>query len=291
MKRLLLAIALTSACVLATPAEVPKGSRFDSRIQYVDYNPGDVVEVYAVNGLASRLVFAPDETILDVASGFTKGWEFSNRRNLLYIKAKSLKAEDGQPPMRPMPGKWDTNLMVTTNLRMYDIDLHLVAAPGRGKAGTPRVTYRVEFRYPAEDAVVARTAAEKARLQAKLEAKPQPRNWNYSMQIGDNSADIAPTAAYDDGRFTYLRFPNNRDFPAAFIVAADKSESLVNSHVDPDDPGLLVLHRVSRQMVLRLGRAVVAVYNDSFDADGVPAKSGMTAPGVKRILKTAEVGK
>jgi P-type conjugative transfer protein VirB9 len=291
MKRLLLAVALTSACVLATPAEVPKGSRFDSRIQYVDYNPGDVVEVYAVNGLASRLVFAPDETILDVASGFTKGWEFSNRRNLLYIKARSLKAEDGQPPMRPMPGKWDTNLMVTTNLRMYDIDLHLVAAPGRGKAGVPRVTYRVEFRYPAEDAAVARTAAEKARLQAKLEAKPQPRNWNYSMQIGDNSADIAPTAAYDDGRFTYLRFPNNRDFPAAFVVAADKSESLVNSHVDPDDPGLLVLHRVSRQMVLRLGRAVVAVYNDSFDADGVPAKSGMTAPGVKRILKTAEVGK
>jgi P-type conjugative transfer protein VirB9 len=291
MKRSVLAFALAATCAFVSASQVPKGSKFDGRIQYVNYNAGDVVEVYAVAGIASRLVFAPGETILDVASGFTQGWEFSDRRNILYIKAKSIKGDNGQAPMRPMPRKWDTNLMVTTNLRMYDIDLHLVAAGERGKAGSPRVTYRVEFRYPTDDAALAKAAADKVRLQAKLEAKPQPRNWNYSMQVGDDSDDIAPTAAYDDGRFTYLRFPNNRDFPAAFVVSPDKSESLVNSHVAPDDPGLLVLHRVSHQVVLRLGRSVVAVYNDSYDADGVPAKSGMTVPGVKRILKSAEGGK
>jgi len=312
MKRTLLAIALASACIAVPAAEVPQGSKYDGRIQHVDYNPGDVVVVNAVAGIASRLVFAPGEKILDVASGFTQGWEFSDRRNILYIKAKSIKGESGQPPMLPIPCRWNTNLMVTTNLRMYDIDLHLLppastpragaAAPaktkttpaGRAKAGTEcsrggaRITYRVEFRYPADEASAAQTAAEKARLSAKLEAKPQPRNWNYSMQVGDDSDNIAPKAAYDDGRFTYLRFPNNRDFPAAFLAGPDGSESLVNSHVDRDDPGMLVLHRVSPRVVLRLGKSVVAVYNDSFDADGLPSKDGTSVPGVKRILKSGE---
>ena len=109
------------------------------------------------------------------------------------------------------------------------------------------------------------------------------------MQIGDASENIAPTMAYDDGRFVYLKFPNNRDFPSAFLVAADKTESLVNSHIDPAVPDTLVLQRVSKEMVLRLGNAVVGIYNDSFDPDGVPANQGTTVPGVKRVIKAGEI--
>ena len=82
--------------------------------------------------------------------------------------------------------------------------------------------------------------------------------------------------------FHYLKFPNNRDFPVAFLVAADGSESLVNSHVDGDT---LVIHRVAPQLVLRFGKAVVSVFNDSFDSDGVVPANGTTAPGAQRELK------
>jgi len=290
MKRHALILALVAAFGTAHAAEVPQGSQFDNRIQYVNYNAGDVVVVRAVAGLGSRIVFAPNETILDVASGFTQGWEFSDRRNILYIKAKSVKGEQGQPAMAPEPGKWDTNLMVTTNLRMYDLDLHLL--PGSNNSGkapaNQRISYRVEFKYPADELAAAKALADKHRAQAKLDVKPEPRNWNYSMQIGDASDNIAPTMAYDDGRFTYLKFPNNRDFPSAFLVAADKTESLVNSHIDPATPDTLVLQRVSREMVLRLGNAVVGIYNDSFDPDGIPANQGTTVPGVKRVIKSGE---
>ncbi|WP_281661159.1 P-type conjugative transfer protein VirB9 [Microvirgula aerodenitrificans] len=288
MKRSVLVLVLVAAFSAVNAADVPQGSRFDNRIQYVNYNAGDVVVVRAVAGLGTRVVFAPGETILDVASGFTQGWEFSDRRNILYIKAKSLKGEQGQPPMTPESGKWDTNLMVTTNLRMYDIDLHLLPGNNSGKAPASRVSYRVEYKYPADELAAARALAEKDAAQARLDAKPAPRNWNYSMQIGEASDNIAPTMAYDDGRFTYLKFPNNRDFPAAFLVAADKSESLVNSHIDPDMPDTLVLQRVAKAMVLRLGTAVVGVYNDAFDPDGVPATEGTTIPGVKRVIKSGE---
>lgn len=288
MKRQAIILAFLAAFGTAHAADVPQGSKFDNRIQYVNYNPGDVVVVRAVAGLGARVVFAPGESILDVASGFTQGWEFSDRRNILYIKPKSVKGEQGMPAMAPEAGKWDTNLMVTTNLRMYDIDLHLLPGNNSGKAPASRVAYRVEYKYPADELATAKALAEKHRAQAKLDVKPEPRNWNYSMQIGDASDNIAPTMAYDDGRFTYLKFPNNRDFPSAFLVAADKTESLVNSHIDPSAPDTLVLQRVSREMVLRLGNAVVGIYNDSFDPDGIPANQGTTVPGVKRVIKSGE---
>lgn len=290
MKRYVIAVALITAIGNTQAADVPQGSKYDNRIQYVNYNSGDVVVVRAVAGLGARVVFAPGETILDVASGFTQGWEFSDRRNILYIKPKSIKSEQGMPAITPEAGKWDTNLMVTTDVRMYDIDLILLPGNNSGKAPTNRVAYRVEYKYPADELAAAKALAARQLTQSKLDTKAPPRNWNYSMQIGNKSENIAPTLAYDDGRFTYLKFPNNRDFPSAFLVAADKTESLVNSHIDPAIPDTLVLQRVSSEMVLRLGNAVVGIYNDSFDPDGIPAYEGTTVPGVKRVIKSESGG-
>ncbi|MBE0436440.1 MAG: P-type conjugative transfer protein VirB9 [Methylomicrobium sp.] len=283
MTRLAIAVFMTVSTA-AYAADLPQGSQYDNRIQYVNYNEGDVVIIRSLPGLGNRIVFAPDEKILDVASGFTQGWEFSDRRNILFIKPKSIKSSQGQESviMAPEPGKWDTNLMVTTTRRLYDFDLKLL--PGGGNNGKApqnyRVAYRVEFRYPDDELAKAKEAAAKKAAEAKLDRHPAPRNWSYSMQIGDASDGIAPTMAYDDGRFTYLKFPNNRDFPAVFIVAADKTESLVNSHVDND---VLVIHRVASEMVLRLGNAVVGIYNDQYDADGIPPNDGTTVPGVQRV--------
>lgn len=284
-----LSLAMTFGCTAALAVDVPSSSRYDNRIQYVNYNPGDVVLVRALPGLGARIVFGPDEQILDVASGFSQGWEFSDRRNMLYVKPKSIKQGENQV-LAPKAGDWDTNLMVTTNKRMYDFDLKLM--PGGGNDGKPalnqRVAYRVEFLYPMEARAKSQDEQRKRATQAKLDATPPPMNWHYSMQIGDKSSGIAPVMAYDDGRFTYLRFPNNRDFPAAFIVAADKTESLVNSHIDPNYPDVLVIHRVTPELVLRLGNAVVGVYNESYDPDGLPPTQGTTVPGVRRIIKSGE---
>lgn len=285
MKKLLVVVIALSAISSLQALEQPKASSFDSRIQYVNYNPSDVVIVRAAVGMGSRIVFGKDEEILDVASGFTQGWEFSDRKNILYIKPKSIDIGQGQDAqtLTPEPVTWDTNLMVTTNKYLYDIDLKLLP-----EEASKRVAYRVEYKYPAEEAAEARARFEKERTAKKLEQKPAPRNKNYSMQIGKASRNIAPSAAWDDGRFTYLTFPNNRDFPAAFLVAEDKTESLVNSHVDPKDPDTLVIHRVAKQMVLRLGNQVIGIYNDGYSSSGLPT-SGTTIDGVERVIQSTGV--
>ena len=88
--------------------------------------------------------------------------------------------------------------------------------------------------------------------------------------------------AFDDGRMTYIRFPGNRELPAVFQVAEDGSESMVNPRMEGD---LLVVDRVARRLNLRLGSQVVALYNDAYDADGVPPANGTTVSGVERVVR------
>lgn len=289
--------------------EQPKGSSFDARIQYVNYNEKDVVEIDAYPGIATQIRFATDEEILDIASGFSQGWEFVNRRNNLYLKPKSIKRKNGDV-LEPIVEKWNTNLVVTTNFHVYSFDLVLHdnsqnwmnlsgtnvdiqtipkmnerevihKSDGRSK----KVAYRIVFRYPAEESAKARQAAELRAMEKHLTKTAAPCNWNYSMQVGKGSENITPSMVYDDGRFTYIKFPHNHEFPTVFLVASDKSESLVNSHIDPQAPDVLVVQRVASTMVLRLGTAVVGIFNDSYDANGVPAIEGTTVEGVKRVNK------
>ena len=112
---------------------------------------------------------------------------------------------------------------------------------------------------------------------------PQPVNSSYSIAQGKGSEDIVPTLVFDDGRFTYLRFPNNREVPAIFHVLPDGSETVVNARMEGD---LLVADRVSRRLMLRAGSAVVGVWNDAFDLDGVAPSNGTTVSGVDRALKS-----
>ena len=116
----------------------------------------------------------------------------------------------------------------------------------------------------------------------RLQAKSQVMNTQYSIAEGTGSQDIVPTLVYDDGRFTYLRFPGNREVPAVFHVLGDGSETLVNARMEDD---LLVVDRVSRKLMLRAGQAVVGLWNEAFDLDGRTPGDGTTVPGVQRVLK------
>lgn len=264
---------------IANAVDVPATSIYDGRIQNINYNEGDVVSIFAQEGLSLRIVFSNDEMVEDIASGFSSGWELIDKKNILYVKPKSVKQRNGQEEvvLSPTPKEWNTNLMVRTSKRLYDFDLHLLP-----KNTSKQVAYRVEFKYPEDIQKALVLAQAKIESSMKQDEKNPPRNWSYSMQVGDGSQNIKPSMAYDDGIFTYLTFPANQDMPSVFLVAEDKTESLVNKHVDKDQ---LVIHRIAREFVLRLGNSVVNIINDNFDTEGVPTDSGTSIPNLKRIVK------
>ncbi|HEU4459978.1 MAG TPA: TrbG/VirB9 family P-type conjugative transfer protein [Methylibium sp.] len=264
----------------------------DPRLREVIYDAKAVVTVPVKRGVVTLVVLDPEESIAEVAAGL--GGDCA--------KAEAAWCVAAQPGGRHLfvkpkstAGAANT-LAVVTDRRTHSFRFVVLAD------GDPRApVYRLVVKAP-RPTVAARTALRDGlALQAmpllppvppppspqqviaeRLQAKAQVLNTSYSIAEGKGSEDIVPAMVFDDGRFTYIRFPGNREVPAVFHVLGDGSETLVNARMEDD---LLVVDRVSRRLMLRAGSAVVGVWNEAFDLDGLPPGGGTTVPGVQRALK------
>ena len=278
----------------ATRAAEPPAA--DPRLREVLYDPRAVVTVPVKRGVVTLVVLDADEAITEVAAGLggdcTKVdavWCVAAQPGgrTMFVKAKSTA---GAP----------NNLAVVTDRRTHAFRFVVLAD------SDPRhAVYRLVVKAPMVPVTRAVAPARLALREAvppllpvlpltplapspqevvaeRLQARPQVVNSNYAVAEGKHSADIVPALVFDDGRFTYFRFPGNREVPAVFSVLGDGSETLVNARMEDD---LLVVDRVSRRLMLRAGAAVVGVWNETFDLEGAPPTGSTTVPGVQRLLK------
>ena len=292
MKTLLLCLfTLTSLSALA--GDRPRLSEADPRVRYVTYKVDDVVELQVRRGVVTRIILAPDEKILSSGTGFDARCDKDDLE--WCIRADK---DSNQIWIKPREKATHNNIEIATNKHDYSIRVSLL--PDAPNGGQPRhETYRVIFQYevapprfPSILATVGTTNTGHIQfasnqievLKARIEARPVVRNANYSMDSIGGGELVAPSMVFDDGRFTYFRFPNNREIPAIFAIAGNNEETRVNLHVDGD---MVVVHRLAREFRLRLGNAVTAIYNDAFDPDGISTSNGVVVPDVKRELKVA----
>lgn len=262
----------------------------DPRLREVLYDPGAVVTVPVKRGVVALVVLDADESITEVAAGLggdcakaESAWCVTAQaggRNL-FVKAKRSAGAAN-------------NLAVVTDRRTHAFRF-VVLADNDPKPPVYRLVVKAPSRPAPPVRLVRRETvpplalppaplppAPQQVVAERLEAKPQVINTQYSAAEGAGSQDIVPILVFDDGRFTYLRFPGNRELPAVFHVLGDGSESLVNTRMEDD---LLVVDRVSRRLMLRAGTAVVGLWNEAFDPDGKPLNENTTVPGVRRVLK------
>jgi type IV secretion system protein VirB9 len=269
-------------------------------LREVVYDPRAVVTVPVKRGVVTLVVLDADESITEVAAGLggdcakaESAWCVAAQpggRNF-FVKAKSSASAAN-------------NLAVVTDRRTHTFRF-VVLADGDPKPPVYRLVVKAPPRAVPAARLALRDVVPLVALPAippppppqqvvaeRLQAKPQVMNTQYSVAEGAGSQDIVPTLVFDDGRFTYLRFPGNREIPAVFHVLGDGSETLVNARMEED---LLVVDRVSRRLMLRAGSAVVGLWNEAFDLDGKPPGDGTTVPGVQRVLRadssTAQVRK
>lgn len=280
---------LIAAAALAMP--MAGATQSDPRLREVIYDAQAVVTVPVKRGVVTHVVLDADEAITDVGAGLggdcakpDAAWCIAAQpggRNI-FVKPKSTASAPN-------------NLAVVTDRRTHAFRFVLL---GDGdpkpavyrlvvRAPAPRVQAASAWRGPdlvpsPAPAPVVPTPTAAELVAERIKAKPQVLNTSYSIAEGKASEDIVPTLVFDDGRFTYLRFPGNREIPAVFHVLGDGGESLVNARMEDD---LLVVDRVSRRLVLRAGSAVVGLWNEAFDIDGVLPAESTTVPGVRRLLK------
>lgn len=300
---------LATLMPLITMAEIdPASSQFDPRVRVIDYNPLDVVKLTTYYGVSTHVQFDAAEEIQDIAIGDEAAWHISPRGNHLFLKPRASKA--------------DTNLTVLTNKRVYHFALVVEARTRKTSArwNAPELVYTLHFRYPRSEAEkkaaerssrlqMAREIArdEVARMQAEtLKIKLAEASYTdkatgadkakqavalgRTAASGDNfdywvagSEEISPTAARDDGRFTYLTFSNNRDMPAVYSTDDEGEEALINTNVEGNT---IVVHRVLRRLTLRKGDMVTCIRNGAFDWDaGKDNALGTISPEVERTVR------
>ncbi len=260
MRRVVLWSLLLLASTRALAAEGPSRAA-DGRIRHVVYDPDEVVTIEAVVGVATHIVLEPGETYLTHAFGDGKAWDFAVKGNHCFLKAVATDA--------------DSNLTIVTDRRSYHFSLRLSTAPGASP------TFEIVFRYPDRDARRKREDDARRAVDDGFARRGDRANLDYTMS-GD--LDLAPLNAWDDGEFTYFKFPGNRDRPAISLVDPDGNESIVNRHNAGESSDVIVVHRVAQQWALRLGARALAIWNDAYDPAGRRNASRTASPDVNRVL-------
>lgn len=279
----------TNLLCLAVLANWANAAPADPQLREVTYDAGTVVTVPVKRGVVTLIVLDPDEAIVEVASG--SGADCTKPDSAWCVSAQP----GGRTIFVKPKGNAGTsnNLAVVTDRRSHSFRLAVLA-----DADAKAPLYRLVVNAPVVPVRVAPTRAVGAAqplipliietppeeiVAERLLAAPRVVNSSYSIAEGKTSEDIIPSLVFDDGRFTYLRFGGNREVPAVFQVLGDGSETVTNSRMEGD---LLVVDRVGRRLMLRAGTAVVGVWNDAFDLNGLPPLAGTAVPGIERAIKS-----
>jgi type IV secretion system protein VirB9 len=258
----------------AMAEQTPRQLGPDQRVREVNYTDGNVIAIRSAFRTATQIEFAPGEQIKFVAMGDTVSWEVAPADNSLFIK--------------PRERAGTTNLIVVTDFegekRNYTFELTAIAGAKNGGS-----FFKVRMRYPIQEAAAARAAVAKQQLAAALAAQNSAtklaldigvlegiRNLNYKVQ---GSSAIQPSEVSDNGQFTVMRFPNQREVPAIFTVNPDGSEATASFDVRDE---FVVLHGVYKEIRLRRGKVVLCIYNESPNYYGRDPKTDTASEIVER---------
>ncbi|MGD0679048.1 MAG: P-type conjugative transfer protein TrbG [Polyangiaceae bacterium] len=214
---------------------------FNAIVQY-SYEAGTLFQVFAAPMRITDIALEPGEKILgQPASGDVVRW--------LLAMGKSMDhgVEQWHVYLKPTRPDLETNLAINTDRRSYMLELHSYAD-----------TYMaaVVWRYPEEE--LARLQREAADL-ATEEKTTAPvvgidaLNFNYTIEVIQGSPAWTPVQAFDDGRRTFVRFPQamlEREAPALFVLRGNETE-LVNYRVKGDT---YVIDRLFDSAELRVGQ-------------------------------------
>jgi type IV secretion system protein VirB9 len=278
------ALSLALAPIHARALETPHSCGRDPHVQCATYDPDQAYRVATIPGRAVMVQFEPGEHIIKSGEGIGDG------------KAWHVAINDSGAMLKPGAPQPETNLLLVTNRRTYPLSLVDVSS-------AQPATWILRFDYPdtrarAESAQQRRQDAVNAALGGQQgngpavpasiansvgAAKSTPvgsvpaANIQYMMR-GDHA--LAPTALWDDGRFTYFKYSTARDLPTIFTKLPDGGEATANFHMEGDT---VVVHEVSKSFVIRYGQSVLGIRNDGYSPDGHFNRAGSSVPGSARI--------
>lgn len=227
--RLALAFLLFVSLALPASGQVrPQPGTGDPRLQTIDYDPDQIVQLEGAPGYQLMVELSPDEQVLNVAVGDAGAWQVSvnHAGNHLFIK----------PTQAGVP----TNMTVITTVRVYNFELYPLPAP------THDMAYNIRFHYPAPE-----TESPKSEY---VDVSPLRRAMSRYRISGDRM--IRPDSISDDGTHTYISWSRDKAIPAVYAISERGEEMLVSGWMR-DDAYVIdgIVHRLSFRIDDRTARA------------------------------------
>lgn len=234
------------AAIAAANAAARAPSRSDGfvgGVQVFAWAPGRVFEVWTAPLRVTTLTLGPGETILSKAAGDTVRWQIGEASSGSGVEART------HVMLKPLERGLETNLILTTNRRVYLIDLKSGAADAFNTA--------IAWDVSAANAEVAPdtpspTTAE-VRVPDPVVLPEGPLDGRYRIEPQGRRARWTPTAVFNDGVRTFITLDPDvhvDEAPVLFVLAADGEAQMVNYR---QVGGLFVVDRVFDRAELRLG--------------------------------------
>lgn len=213
-----------------------RADAFVGGLQVFAYAPGRVFEVWTAPLRVTTLSLSPGETVTAKAAGDTVRWQIGE------ATSGAGETQLTHVLVKPLEAGLETNLVLTTSRRVYMVQLR----SGKADAFNPAVAW------DAGAAVVSVPAPVPAPLPVAAPEAPATYG-RYVIKSKGRRPDWTPTAAFHDGRRTYIAFPDTLaagEAPTLFAVSPDGARQMVNYR---QQGGLLVADRVLDRAELRLG--------------------------------------
>ncbi len=309
----LIASTALSSIAYADP-NVPTVRPEDGNMRVQNYSPFVRTRIVGTISRTTMITFGPTESVVRIVFG--DGGATWDGPDPAEVKETPL---NNNIPLYPKKAGYTTLHIVTAIPgkpdRAYQFAVEARDLPAECKANPvgcddPDATYGLTFRYP-QDEVETKEAERRAqqerwRADAPVRAARRERvqniamrerlevdffngggyrNWRYEAQANESGRRfLVPDAVTDNGQETAFRFMGNRSVPAFFVMSADGKEQSIQPTMRGD---IAVLPQVAEEWHLRLGDAVIYVFNRAYSASGYAPMTGTTSPDVVRTLRQA----
>lgn len=236
-------------------AREPTRHGYVNAAQVYDWTDGALYRLYTAPEQVSEIALQPGEQLIAVAAGDTVRWVIGDtasgtgaaRRTHVLVKPTA-------PGLR-------TNLVITTDRRVYHIALESSAGPAMAS---------ISWAYPA-DALLALDRGGDPGVPGEGAGGLAVESLNFAYAIDGDDPPWRPLRAFDDGTQVFIEFPprlSTDEAPPLFVAGKSGRPELVNYRVRGR---FYVVDRLFAAAELRLGekrQAVVRIRAVRPEADG-----------------------
>jgi type IV secretion system protein VirB9 len=228
---------LTLSHINAEAVQYSKPIAINPHIRIINYSPNEVHAYTGFYNYVASILFEDGEKIVTIAIGDPTAWQITPSGNRLFIK--------------PLQNDPETNALIITNKRVYHFSLDAREATGMDDED---LVFETRFAYPQINFSYTESS------DSYIPDINEDSNLNFNYLLSGHE-DIKPIRIFDDGRFTYMQFPEtNVELPAVFDVDSTGREAVVNIRTVGK---YLVIEKVGSLFTLRSDKEHVCVFNKS----------------------------